>query len=96
MSTTERRYRVPSVSRDVDVSLSDFDLDEIREYLRRHDTGQMDKPAGAISPLGFDDPLLIGSDELDRVTTLAICGQKQHAQQLILSIVSEHIGRDIT
>jgi hypothetical protein len=96
VTEVQRRYRVPTVSRYVDISLSDFDLDEIREYLRRMDRGEMDKPEGSISPAGFGEPLLIESDDLDRIATLALCGQKQHAQQYVLGLVSEHIGRDIT
>jgi hypothetical protein len=96
MSTTAPRYRVPCIQPEVEeVSLADFDIEEIREYLHRKDHGKLDKPAGAASS-GFSDPLLIESDDLDRIATLALCGQKQHAQQHVLSLVSEHLGRDLT
>lgn len=96
MSTTAPRYRVPCIQPEVEeVSLDDFDIDDIREYLRRRDYGELDKPVGA-APSGFSDPLLIEADDLDRIATLALCGQKHHAQQHLLNLVSEHLGRDLT
>lgn len=101
MSTTARRYRVPCIEPEVDpVSLSDFDIDDIREYLRRKDYNEMDKPDTGHPRLGVEggafDPLLIETDDLDRIATLALCGQKHHAQQFVLTLVSEHLGRDLT
>lgn len=85
--TTATRYRVPSISEYVDVSLDQFDVDEIREYL-----AHVDGQAGA-GPTG--EALTICRSDLAHIETLALCGQKQAARDEVLQIVSRHIGRQL-
>jgi hypothetical protein len=95
--TAERpRYCVPSVTPFVEsVSLSDFDIDEIREYLRHKGdmvagTSADDAHDGATAGGMFIDPA-----DLDRIETLALCGQLDSARRFVLDMVSEQIGRPL-
>ena len=83
--TTQRtRYVVPSVTPFVEsVTLDDFDLDEIRAYLRHR--------GEAVS--ADCDGLFIDQADLDRAETMAMCGQIQPARDYILDLVSRRIGR---
>lgn len=96
-NTYERKYRVPSKEPEPSaVYLSDFDTEDIREYLRRKDTGTLNGPAG--DPRGDNcgtDVLVIEADEISRIETLAVCGQLEHARAEALRIVSDHIGRPL-
>lgn len=99
MSTTALRYRVPSIQPEVEVcavTLRDFDIDEIREYLDRHDSNTLDAPAEerpTTSP--YQGSLVIQVDDLNRIETLALCGQTEHARQHALRLISDHIGRPL-
>lgn len=81
------RYRTPSVSEYVDVSLDQFDIDEIREYIAHVDGEAGTGPSG--------ESLTIGVADLGRIETLALCGQRDAAREAVLEIVSRHIGRKL-
>ena len=92
-----RKYRIPEVKPEAQaVSLKDFALDDIREYLKRVDAKSLDSPAGETPDLGqgFGELTLSVSD-LSRILTLAITGQTEHARAEIVQIVSEHVGRPL-
>ena len=92
--STTPRYRVPRITKysETEVSLDDFDLDDIREYLRRQGGGSSSSPSSG----GADDSdLCIEKSELDRIETLLLCGQRDSAREWVFEIVSKHIGRDL-
>lgn len=93
-----RPYRVPSVCpepvRVESVSLDDFDIEEIREYLYRQDNHVPD--SAPLYDHGRNNTnLVITSAEICRIETLALCGQAEHARAEIIRIVSDHIGRPL-
>jgi len=98
MTTSIRaRYRTPEISRYVEVSLNDFDDDQIVEYLRHrgYAVGGNGKPVHdeAGGPVPGEGPVLIDEDDLGRISTLAVCGQLDSARDHVLTIVERHIGR---
>jgi hypothetical protein len=103
MSTTatyKRTYRAPTVEPEVEaVSLSQFDIEDIREYLHRYDTGTLRGPAGdpreSTASTEAARALVVQPTDLDRIETLALCGQLEHARAEVLRIVSDHIGRPL-
>lgn len=98
MTETKRKYRVPSVSADVDVRLDQFDDQEIIEYLRHQghtvDGLSIDAPKEALHYQNFET-LVISVSELNRINTLALCGQREAARVTALEIISEAIGRPL-
>jgi hypothetical protein len=86
---------VPVAYIEVDVSLDEFDLTDIAEYLRRN--GYKVSPTAAAVPDPETGGLgnVLDPDELDRVFTLDLCGQREAAQQIALQLVSDAIGRPI-
>jgi hypothetical protein len=80
------RYRVPEAYAEASVSLSEFSTEDIRAYLA-HVDGEGGTHATA------DGELVISSDDVSRINTLALCGQQQHARELLFEIVGRHIGR---
>ena len=86
------RYRTPSVSAEVDVDLSEFDMDEIADYLRHH--GYTVSGGNAVAAVA-DDEGFISTDDLDHIYTLALCGQREAAQQEALQLVGKAIGRPL-
>ena len=98
MTETKRKYRVPTVSADVDVRLDQFDDEEIIEYLRHqgHTVNGLDisAPKEALNHKNFET-LVISVSELNRINTLAICGQREAARVTTLEIISEAIGRPL-
>ena len=96
ITTTRTRYFAPSVTPFVEsVSLDDFDLDEIREYLRHKGdmvAGTSDDDASDGATAGG---LFISPEDLNRVETLALCGQLDSARRFVLDMVSEQIGRPL-
>lgn len=95
--TYARKYRVPEVEPEVQaVTLRDFDIADIREYLHRVDTKSLDGPEGnnqeQCDGLG---ELTLSVSDLSRILTLALCGQSEHARAELLQIVSDHLGRPL-
>ena len=88
------RYRTPTACVDVDVSLDEFDLDEIAEYLR-HNGYKVSATSATVDPETGAADNVLDPDELDRVYTLALCGQREAAQQIALQLVGDAIGRPI-
>lgn len=90
------RYRVPSVSVDADVSLDEFGDSEIAKYLRHrgYEVAGAGEDGGGTSDCSSEGLYLSPSD-LNRIETLALCGQKEPARQLALAIISEAIGREL-
>ena len=83
MSITKSRLRVPTIYPEVEpVSLDDFDIDDIREYLRG---SGVDAPS--------DEDFVIPRDDMNRIETLLLCGQRQSAIDELLRAASEHMGR---
>ena len=83
MSITKSRQRTPTVYPHVNpVSLDDFDIDEIREYLR-----------GSGASVPSDEDFVIPCDDMNRIETLLLCGQRQSAIDELLRAASEHMGR---
>lgn len=85
------RYRVPTHTESLTVSLDDFDDDEIVEYLRHRGYSVMGGPS--TGSLDFEDH--IASVELDHIFTLALCGQRTQAQAEALQLISRVVGRPI-
>lgn len=79
-NTTARRYRVPTATACAEVSLDEFSIEDIREYLRERETGCA----------GIDQP-----DELAHIETLVVCGQREAAREEALRLVGEAIGRKL-
>ena len=104
-----RRYFTPCVTAEAEVSLSEFRMSDIVEYVRRKGTEEQKRacarpltPAeqpGPISPSGHDreddsgDGLYIDAADLGRISTLVVCGQADVAKAMVLALVSEKIGR---
>ena len=99
MNTTTRRYSVPCVYPEVEVSrvtLRDFDINEIREYLDRYDSNTLNAPADERpSTTPYQGSLTIHVDDVNRIETLALCGQTEQARQYALRLISDHIGRPL-
>jgi hypothetical protein len=92
-ATSKPRYRTPSVSADVDVSLDEFDTDDIVEYLRHNGyTVTGNAVAQDVVPEATNQ---IDTADLDHIYTLAVAGQLQVAQQEALQIVGKAIGRPL-
>lgn len=80
---TATRYRAPTRSEYVEVSLDDFTDEELREHMENRGVeASMD-----------DDDLLIKADELNRLFTLVLCGQSDSARQWVLEVVGKKIGK---
>jgi hypothetical protein len=94
MAQQTPRYRAPSVCVDVDVDLSEFDLEEIAEYLR-HNGYKVSATGATHNPATGTTDNVLDPDELDRVFTLDLCGQRVAAQQIALQLVGDAIGRPI-
>jgi hypothetical protein len=92
-ATSKPRYRTPSVSADVDVSLDEFDTDDIVEYLRHNGyTVTGNAVAQDAVPEAANQ---IDTADLDHIYTLAVCGQLTFAQQEALAVVGKDIGRPL-
>lgn len=90
------RYRTPSVSIDANVSLGEFSFEQIASYMRHYGYEVSVHYADA---LGVDEPpidgLFLTPEDLSRIATLSLCGQKQPARDLLLGIVGDAIGRQL-
>jgi len=100
MQTAEKRkYRVPSAYISHDVSLSEFSIDEMVEYIRnKGEPEDIDRIVnGEISKPGGQEPhgLYIAQADLNTAETLLLCGQREEARALIFQLVSHHIGRSL-
>lgn len=93
-----RPYRVPRITPEPieleAVTLDDFDLEDIREYLHRQDNHVPDS-APSYDQGRTNASCVITPEELCRIETLALCGQTDHARAELLRIVSDHIGRPL-
>lgn len=91
---TKAHYRVPTASVYSDVRLDEFDASDIRAYLAHID-------GDAAQKLEYEDPadgpqmpgVYIREEELGRIATLSLCGQRDAARELVLRIVGDKIGR---
>jgi hypothetical protein len=99
--TFKASYRVPSITPEPveleSISLDDFNLDDIREYLARQDGDIPDdapRHDRLCNTLG-NTSLLISAADINRIETLAICGQTEHARQHALDLISAHIARPL-
>jgi hypothetical protein len=90
-------YRVPYTYAEARVSLDDFSIEDMVEYIQnRGDDSDIERmlsakishPAGG-EPVG----LFIHQADLNTAETLILCGQRDEARSMIFEIVSKHIGR---
>lgn len=92
----KRMYITPTASVDAEVSLSEFSFREIVGYLQHHGYGVsgdgVDSGAQGLCDPEFDG-LFLTPEDLSRIATLSLCGQKQPARDLVLGIVGDAIGR---
>jgi hypothetical protein len=89
---TKPRYRTPTTSVDVDVSLDEFELEDIADYLR-HNGYKVSATSATVTEDGSTN--VLDPDDLDHIYTLALCGQREAAQHEALQLVSEAIGRPL-
>ena len=92
MSTTKHRYHVPTVTPEA-VSLSDFEMDDILEYVHQKADKQVHKYLEATKLA--TGCIVISAADTAHIETLALCGQREHAREELLRIASEQIGRPI-
>jgi hypothetical protein len=86
-------YRTPYVSADVDVSLDEFETEDIIDYLRHNGyTVTGNAVAEDAAPEATNQ---IDTADLDHIYTLALAGQLQVAQQEALQVVGKAIGRPL-
>lgn len=95
IAAQRRGYRTPTICRDVEVGLDDFDDDDIVEYLR--DRGYLVNGSGDIDSDGTDatGAMVIDADQLNRIETLVLCGQRGAAIEHLHALVSAAIGRPL-
>lgn len=91
LPTQRRRRYVLSISVDTDVSLDEFDTEDIRRYLHELD-GENGEEA---TEQAETDGCYIDATTCGQINTLALCGQKGEAIKLVMQIVSNAIGREI-
>lgn len=95
MTTIEKpRYRTPTHTESVTVSLNDFSDEQIAEYLQHQGYAVSGFPSNG-GPIASGH-LLIESADLDRLWTLGLCGQEAAAREWLVDLVSQHIGRDLS
>lgn len=87
------RYRTPTHTEYVTVSLNDFGNEEIAEHLR-HEGFRVDGVGLGDKPCS--EGMWIDPEDMSRIDTLALCGQKEAAREWILDMVGKYIGRDLT
>jgi hypothetical protein len=114
---TIETYAAPTVTREIEprrvtVSLTDFKLEDVAEFLREYGyevNGEFSRRLlesarnqRARRRIGGDDDdpdyvegLLIEDEQLARVKTLALCGQRESAREYVLQIVGDFIGRPL-
>lgn len=88
-------YYAPTVRETFTVSLEDFSDEDIGEYMRHQGytvLGLAEKPGHT----GPDESLTLSEEELNRLWTLALCGQQQAACDWLCERVGEHIGRSLS
>jgi len=82
-----RRYRAPTHFAEVEVSLDEFNIADIYEYLRHQKPQDIEQAAG--------EGLYVSPAELNQIDTLALCGQRAQAVELVMTLVSEAVGRTL-
>ena len=92
------RYYTPSHTESVSISLSEFTVDEMLEYIANKGTPQEKARIGADPADSSEggcstDGLYIGSADLQRMETLSLCGQGDVARAMALALIGEKIGR---
>lgn len=94
MDTAPARVRrVAKVYPEVEaVTLDDFDIDDIRDYLLNNGTSG-DRGFGR--SLDDGDDFVVPSDTMNRIATLLLCGQREHAIAELHQLASEYLGRPI-
>ena len=81
-------YRVPTASTRAEISLDEFSREEIDGYLR-HLNGEREPRSSGGSDFTFD------GDEMNRIGTLILCGQRYAAREYVCAAISEHLGRKL-
>ena len=96
--TSPIRYRVPTVTPEVeDVRLSDFGIDEIREYLKQRSTlvNDSDDDFADLQSYGEGESFVMDYIDMMHVSTLLIGGQREAALEEILRAMSKYFQRPI-
>ena len=86
------RYRTPRVTVDAEVSLSEFNMEDIVGYMRHHG---YTVSGGKSTHFEDGDGEEIMPDDLDYVYTLAVAGQPDEAKREALRLVGNAIGRPL-
>ena len=81
---TASRYRSPTREACAEVSLSEFDDDELREELENRN--------GTHSQ-GYEEGYSLSSGTLGRLATLILCGQRDIALQELCQELEPHVGK---
>ena len=88
------RYHSPSREKYVDVSLSDFDLDEIRkEYEHRRHTSVQSELANDGN--GIAETVTINATDLRRIRALLLCRQEAAAIEAMRELIRDALGTAI-
>jgi len=92
ITTIKPRYRMPnvSVSAYVECSLDEFSTSDILAYLNHLGENSAESGGG-----GDSDGLYLTRQDLDRIETLTLCGQRDAARSHLLQIVGTAIGRTL-
>ena len=84
---TKQRYRSPSRSAEAEISLDEFDTEELERELH-HRAGSYRS-----APLTDDGGIYLDAEVLSTVTTLLICGQRESAREMVADQLFEALGR---
>lgn len=76
------------------VTLDQFDEDDIAAYLI-HCGYSVSKPLDYLEDSDSTVPLLIPAQELQHIESLLLTGQRDHAREWALGIISKAIGRTL-
>lgn len=87
---TARKYRSPTRSAYVDVSLEEFDTQELIAELKHRGSGD---DLAADFGSSVDDGYFIDPEMLSRVSTLVLCGQRDSAAQELCRALEPIVGR---
>lgn len=82
--TTATRYRSPTREAYAEVSLSEFDDDELREELANRD---------GTNSQSYGEGYGLSSGTIGRLATLILCGQRDIALQELCQELEPHVGR---
>lgn len=86
----KKRYRRPTVYREVEVSISEFSTDELRAELAHRRHQEID---GATHDGCEDEDEVLTPETVNRLRTLILCGQRDAALRELCSELEPWVGR---